>query len=293
VLEVQFQSVSFGFSEVQQLVDELVQPFGIPRHDMQILLGLGVFHPFLFDDMLQRAFDEGKGGTYFVCHMSEEINLTLIEFPFFLLLQLVHCLLVFAPVAPVKIADREVSHCAGAEKIKQLCPEREQRMGLYHHFQAVFPGIPLSFAVLDSYAKQVFTSREVVESDAIIYSDRPPCIGKSLQNILHLIFLQLLIGQRDDTQGEGILIVCQFYLLRIGNVPAQRAAGSMVVYIGIIHDQLRCNESWRGVMPFEGTGRELHYAIVRPEVDVAFSVDSGRRDIELVVELRHLSREQL
>ena len=166
-------------------------------------------------------------------------------------------------------------------------------MGLYHHLQAVFPGVPLSFAVLDSYAEQVFTGREVVESDAVIYSDGLPRIGKSFQNILHLIFLQLLIGQRDDTQGEGILIVCQFYLFRIGNVPAQRAAGSVVVYIGIIHDQIRRNEPWRGVMPLEGTGRELHYAIVRPEVDVAFSVDSGRRDIELVVEHRHLSREQL
>ena len=124
-----------------------------------------------------------------MCHMSEEINLAFIEFHFFLLLQLVHCLLAFAPVAPVKIAGREVGHCAGAEKIKQLCPEREQWIGLYHHFQAIFPGIPHSFAVLDPYAKQVFTSREVVESDAVIYSDGLPRIGKSFQNILHLIFL--------------------------------------------------------------------------------------------------------
>ena len=67
----------------------------------------------------------------------------------------------------------------------------------------------------------------------------------------------------------------------------------MVVYIGIIHNQFRCNELWRGIMPLESTGRKLYYPIVRAEVDVAFSVDNGRRDIKLIVKHRHLSREQL
>ena len=102
--KVQPESPCFCLSKIQQLISKIQQTLRILLHDIQILFRFRIH--FLFqDNIFQRTFNQGQRSSYFVSNVGKEINLSMIDFPFFLLFKHFH-LTMLLPIIPFfKVED--------------------------------------------------------------------------------------------------------------------------------------------------------------------------------------------
>ena len=76
--KVHSHTIAFCFSEIQQLIDEVVQSIGILRHYVKIFLYTFIIYFFTVDDVLKRSFDKGERCANFVRNIRKEIDFALI-----------------------------------------------------------------------------------------------------------------------------------------------------------------------------------------------------------------------
>ncbi len=87
--KVQSESLTFRFTKIEQLINQVQQPFRILLHDVQVLAGFHI-HLFLQYDIFQRPFYQSQRSTYLMSHIRKKVNFCMVYFPFFLLFKFLH-----------------------------------------------------------------------------------------------------------------------------------------------------------------------------------------------------------
>ena len=130
--KIQTESLTFRFTEVKQLISQVQQPFCILLHYIQVFPRFRI-DLFLQYNVFQWTFNQRQRCTYLMGHIRKEINLCMVDFTLFLLLEFLHLPAVLAVTTSLEVHNRIQGTADNQQSIHTIRPYREieRRKNMY------------------------------------------------------------------------------------------------------------------------------------------------------------------